>query len=353
MREPELAVVIPALDEAVALPALLAQLRAQRDVALEVVVADGGSRDATATLAAAADVTVVATPRGRGAQMNAGAAATRAPVLLFLHADSRLDHPRQLREALDALGDAGPDCAGHWPLRFARESSGRDFFYRWLEAKTALNRAGTVNGDQGLLLPRGLFEVLGRFDESLPFLEDARIAARIERQARWLLLPGRLTTSARRFEREGALRRYTLMALIMGLHAARCDAFFRRAPGVYAAQTDTAALRLGPWLALTARVLRESGPRGAIRTLLDAGRYTRRNSWQPFFWIDVAAGRAQHPRALAFHDRRVAPLLDHRAADALAAVLIAAWFLGALRLWCALFERGAPARYAVLPDSRA
>lgn len=346
----DLSVVIPTLDEAQALPALLAQLRAQQGLACEVVVADGGSTDDTAARAQAGGARVTAAPRGRGAQMNAGARLARGEFLLFLHADSRLPSSGTLAAALAALraeiAAHGPRCAGHFPLRFARREAGRDFFYRYLEAKTAVNRPGTVNGDQGLLLAAAYFQALGGFDERLPFLEDQRIAARIFEDGRWRVLPERLETSARRFEAEGAYRRYTLMSLIMGMHAAGADAFFARAPRVYAAQSETGRLRLGPYLALTRRVLHEAGWRGAGALLLRMGRYARQNFWQVFFAVDVARGRAARPRLLQFHDRRVAPLLNHAAADALAALLLAAWFLVVLPVACAVLERGPAAARA-------
>ena len=72
-----------------------------------VLVADGGSSDATATIAVAAGARVVAAPRGRGAQMNAAARLARGPMLLFLHADSRLPDPHLLAGALRALDTAG------------------------------------------------------------------------------------------------------------------------------------------------------------------------------------------------------------------------------------------------------
>lgn len=340
----DLSVIIPTLDEAQALPGLLQQLRAQQGLACEVVVADGGSADDTVALAQADGAHVTAAPRGRGAQMNAGARLARGEFLLFLHADSRLPSGGTLAAALAALRTAiaahGPRCAGHFPLRFVRRGGGHDFFYRYLEAKTALNRPGTINGDQGLLLAATYFQALGGFDERLPFLEDQRIAARIFEDGRWQVLPERLETSARRFEAEGAYRRYTLMSLIMGLHAAGADAFFTRAPRVYAAQSETGRLRLGPYLALARRVLREAGWRGASTMLLRAGRYARQNLWQMFFAVDVARGRAANPRLLRFHDRRMAPLLNHAAADVLAALLLAAWFLAVLPAACAVLERG-------------
>lgn len=332
----DLSIIIPTLDEAAALPTLLDQLRRQEGISCEVIVADGGSTDGTAALAQAGGARVVSAPRGRGAQMNAGARTAAGAQLLFLHADSELRSTRQLRAALDALrvrmATDGPRCAGHFALRFVRRLPGHELFYRYLEAKTALNRPGTINGDQGLLLPAEYFRELGGFDERLPFLEDQRIAARIFASGRMHVLPGPLLTSARRFEAEGAYRRYTVMSLIMGLHAAEADAFFARAGEIYASQGDTARLRVGAHLALAWRVLRDAGWRGALRILYRAGRYTRQNSWQPFFWGDVALGRVDAGRTplLAFHDRIVRPLTDNALFDALVAAAVALWFLGVL-----------------------
>lgn len=355
----ELSVIIPTLNEAAALPALLGDLRRQQGIALQVIVADGGSDDGTPAFAAHAGAHVVLAPRGRGAQMNAGAREAAAPWLLFLHADSRVENPTLLRDALEALKSHGPidtrpsgatqdrngplrqeRLAGHWSLRFARTRPGDERLYRYLEAKTALSRPGTINGDQGLLVAAELFGELGGYDERMPFLEDQRLAARIFERGRWILLPGELTTSARRFETEGAYRRYTLMALIMGLHAAGADEYFRHARRVYATQAETGRLMLGPQLALLRRVLREAGLRRALQIVWRASRYARQNAWQAFFWCDVALGRERRP-LLRFHDRVLGPVTNNVLFDALAFVLMSAWFLVLLPLGCAVLERRA------------
>lgn len=336
-----LSVIIPALNEAAALPALLDDLRRQQGVALQLIVADGGSADGTPALAAAAGATLVQAPRGRGAQMNAGAKAAQADVLLFLHADSRLESSTLLRDALAALKAAGPSSAGHFALRFARTQPGHTLFYRYLEEKTALNRPGTINGDQGLLIGATFFRELGGFDERLPFLEDQRLAAKVFEHGRWLTLPGALTTSARRFETEGAHRRYTLMALIMGLHAAGADEYFARAKEVYATQDATRRLNIGAQLTLVRRVLHEVGWRRACVILFRAGRYSRQNSWQLFYWWDVLLrpllGAGKYP-VLRFHDLIIRPLTDNRVFDALTAMLIAIWFLLVLPVAYALAD---------------
>jgi len=323
MSAPHLAVIIPTLDEADVLPDLLAQLQTQSGLTLEIVIADGGSSDATPALAIAAGARLVQAPRGRGTQMNAGARVAQAEFLLFLHADSELPDAGLLQGALAALRQE-PDrrIAGHFALRFRRRQPGHELFYRYLEAKTRLNRNGTVNGDQGLLLHRRYFAELGGFDDSLPFLEDARIAAKISASGRWQLLPGELHTSARRFESEGHEARYTLMALMMGLHAAGAHEFFAQAPQVYRAQAQTEGLALRPLLALARSVLRQ---RGIWKTLRAAGRYARGNGWQLFFWRDVRRNDGSR-RCLKFYDRRLAAALDHPFFDTLMALLLALWF---------------------------
>jgi rSAM/selenodomain-associated transferase 2 len=332
---PELAVVIPTLDEAGALPVLLDQLRRQERVALEVIVADGGSRDATIELARRYGARVVEAPRGRGAQMNAGARASVAPHLLFLHADTELTAAGQLRQALDALPQ---QHAGHFALRFARRSLGNGWFYRYLEEKSASGRAGTINGDQGLLIGRAFFDELGGYDERLPFLEDQRIAAKIFERGRWTLLPGKLLTSARRFEKEGPHRRYTVMSLIMGMHAAGADEFFALAPKVYAVQAETGRLRVGAYLALTWRVLIAAGWRRALTILWRAGRYSRQNAWQVFFWCDVALRLRSRP-LLRLYDRVLQPVTNNFVFDALGMALMSAWFLVALPVFYRATDR--------------
>lgn len=310
LAPPELSVIVPTLDEAEVLPGLLADLHGQQGVRLEVLVADGGSLDATAALAAAAGARVIAAPRGRGAQMNAAARLARGPMLLFLHADSRLPDPHLLAGALRALetaGQTGTPVAGHFPLCFDRRTDRHCLGYRYLEEKSALNREQTINGDQGLLLAAPFFARLGGFDESLPFLEDQRIAARIRACGRWLTLPGRLHTSARRFETEGFLRRYLLMGLIMAMHSLGREEFFAQAPQVYRVQRQTGRLLLTPYFRLLHSLARHHwGLHTTGTTLLRLGGYLRANLWQLFFFVDVLLRPLLRPGRyplIGLHDR--------------------------------------------------
>jgi rSAM/selenodomain-associated transferase 2 len=315
-------VVIPALDEARSLPLLLSQLAAQRDLRLQIVVADGGSGDDTARIARNAGAVVVLSPRGRGAQMNAGARAASAAHLVFLHADSQLPQPRLLADALAAIRDV-PRAAGHFPLRFAGASPAHATFYRYLEGKTRLNRVYTINGDQGLLIARAFFDEIGGFDESLPFLEDQRIAAKIFEHGHWIVLPGELVTSARRFETEGVRERYTLMALIMGLHAGGADDYFATAPRIYAAPDGR--LDLAAHVDAIANWLDALEPARRRRLWRQVGSFVRDNAWQLAYRRDVLVQDRSLTRLQAF-DRFIAPLLRNAAAQFTAALLTRAYF---------------------------
>ncbi len=319
-------VVIPALDEADTLPALLRDLAGQRGVNMDIIVADGGSRDATVMGSRTAGARVVTAARGRALQMNAGAAAARHAWLLFLHADSRFTATTQIADALAQL-IAMDDTyvAGHFALQFERQRAGAGLFYRYLEEKSASGRAYTINGDQGLLLRRDFFDELGGFDTRLPFLEDQRLATAIAARGRWTLLPHRLISSARRFETEGPAARYMLMAIIMAMHVSNLTLFFERAPAVYGQQADTRRLRVAPYFRLLWRLMAEIGPRASLRYWWRVAGFALDQSWQMFFLIDVVLrqrlGSGRYP-ATAFHDRVFAPAVHHRLGQAIALPIV-------------------------------
>ena len=194
--EAGLAVVIPTLNAAAGLPRALASLAPGRERIAEVLVSDGGSTDGTQALAEAGGARVVEAPRGRGSQLRAGAAATAAPWLLALHADSRLGPGWP--EALPADGRAGwfrlrlddPAPAARRVERLAN----------WRARRFAL-----PYGDQGLVLPRALYDAVGGYRD-LPLMEDVDLVRRIGRR-RLAELDADIATSAARYRRDGYWRR--------------------------------------------------------------------------------------------------------------------------------------------------
>jgi rSAM/selenodomain-associated transferase 2 len=204
-----LAIVVPTLDEEEALRRNLPAALAAAD---EVVVSDGGSRDGTLEVARALGVPIVCGPAGRGGQLNRGAAATQAELLLFLHADTTLppDAPRLVREAI-AAGAA----AGAFRLRFDSDLA-RMRLGAWLiNQRTRLTRLPL--GDQAQFVTRRAFARLGGFHD-WPILEDIDFMWRL-RGERLALIASPVTTSARRFLGRGVVRTVTTNWLIWLLFA--------------------------------------------------------------------------------------------------------------------------------------
>ncbi len=199
-----IAVIIPALDEAAQIAATIASARAPG--VREIVVVDGGSRDETVAVARAAGARVISAPRGRARQMNAGAACTTAPILLFLHADTRL--PPGFDEAvMRALAD--PQVAGgRFDVRLEPSSPLLALTAALINLRSRFSRLST--GDQAQFLPRAVFEAVGGFPD-LPLMEDLALSRALKRRGRIACLRARVTTSSRRWVQDGPLRTILLM----------------------------------------------------------------------------------------------------------------------------------------------
>jgi rSAM/selenodomain-associated transferase 2 len=194
----DLAVVIPTLDEERVLARCLAAVGA--GAGLEVVVADGGSRDATREIAALSGARVVTGPRGRGPQLNAGASSTTAPRLLFVHADCELPAGWRpaLRRALDDPGTALACFRLHTVSSAGAGRTGpRGLWLRGLDLRSFLPLL--PYGDQGFGVRREVFDALGGFPE-IPLMEDLAFARACRRRGRIRRLPLAVRTTARRFE---------------------------------------------------------------------------------------------------------------------------------------------------------
>jgi len=202
-----LSIVVPTLDEATALPDTLALLQPLRDAGHEIIVADGGSSDATQAMAAPLADRVLAAPRGRAAQMNAGADVARGDVLVFLHADTRID-PALLARLAATL----PATRARWG-RFDVAIEGRSRLLPVVAAMMNLRSrlTGIATGDQAMFVERALFNAVGGFPP-LPLMEDIALSRRLKAAAgRPLCLRGPIVTSGRRWDRHGAWRTVAAM----------------------------------------------------------------------------------------------------------------------------------------------
>jgi rSAM/selenodomain-associated transferase 2 len=246
----KVSVVIPVLNERCALPAMIEALRARRGIAdsatlrnissnaivsksaiSEIIVADGGSTDGTlALLRDQPDIFLLSAPRGKGPQLNAGAARATGDVLLFLHADCILS---QL--AFDALQSALADRAvlgGAFYLRFAEARPRSLRFVAWgINLRARLR--GSATGDQGIFVRRDVFQSIGGAPD-WPLFEDVELVQRIKRAGKFVVLKTPLTVSGRRYIEHGVFRTalliYSLrLAYWLGVPPERLKNWFRDA----------------------------------------------------------------------------------------------------------------------------
>jgi len=202
----KLSIIMPVLDEGEGIAPTLDALGDMRALGAEVIVVDGGSRDATIQRARLRTDRVLSAPRGRALQMNAGAAKATGDVLLFLHADTRL--PRHA----DLVVLTGLERSGRAWGRFNIKIEGRSpllLLVGWL-MNLRSRLTGIATGDQAIFVRRDTFQAIGGFAE-IPLMEDVALCKRLKGVSRPLCLSERVVTSGRRWEKNGVLNTIVLM----------------------------------------------------------------------------------------------------------------------------------------------
>ena len=199
MRAP-ISVVIPTLNAEQSLPETLRSLVEGLEAGLirELIISDGGSEDASGAIAQAWGAEVITGPPSRGGQLRRSCAAARGDWLLILHADTRLSEGWS-KTVLQHL--ASSQQAGWFRLRFDGGGWPGRLVAGWANLRS---RAGLPYGDQGLLLPRALYEHVGGFDD-VPLMEDVRIARALKGHLQGL--DAFAITSAAKYHQQGWLRR--------------------------------------------------------------------------------------------------------------------------------------------------
>lgn len=215
----QLSIIIPTYQEEGQIGPLVRYLRTQCPdaAATEILVADGGSTDQTKAQAAAAGATVLTCPRkGRAAQLNYGACQANGELLYFLHADSI--PPAGFRQLLlDAVAKGAQ--SGCFRLAF-------DWTHPLLQFSAWLTRLPwncLRFGDQSLFATRTAFAQAGGYREDLIIMEDQEIISRLQQQGPFRVLPRALTTSARKYRENGAVRLQAIFTLLYLLYQLGAD----------------------------------------------------------------------------------------------------------------------------------
>lgn len=202
----QISIIIPTLNEAVALETSLPALQLYRERGHEIIVVDGGSHDRTLAVARPQVDRLMQTVKGRAHQMNEGAEVAKHAILLFLHADSFL--PEQADELIAQALEADNRHWGRFDIRLSNDS----LIYRVIEQSVNWRSAlsGIATGDQAIFVKKRSFEDVGFFDR-IPLMEDVALSKKLRKVSAPCRLKQPVQTSSRRWEKHGVLRTILLM----------------------------------------------------------------------------------------------------------------------------------------------
>ena len=210
-----ISVVIPTLNAGASLPAMLDRVSlGKRSLVQEIIVSDGGSRDATLEIAVRANCTVVQGPPGRGEQLRYGALQAQGRWLLFLHADTRLAAGWEEAASNFVQRTGEQHRAAVFTFKLDDQTKSARLLERVVAARVKL--LGLPYGDQGLLLSRTFYDEVGGF-RSMPLMEDVDLVRRLGR-ANLETLAVSAVTSADRYRRNGYVHRMVRNAACLCLY---------------------------------------------------------------------------------------------------------------------------------------
>ncbi|HBH60511.1 MAG TPA: glycosyltransferase [Nitrospiraceae bacterium] len=195
----KISVIIMTLNEEELIEGLMMVLRGVSDI--EIIVSDGGSIDRTCRVAGKYTDKIIRGTRGRGVQLNAGAAQATGDILWFLHVDSIPpdNFKYHILETLEKPGVAG----GAFTLEIDSDLSSLRLITRVVELRSMIS--GIPYGDQGIFVKRELFEKVNGF-KNIPLMEDIDFGRRLKREGKIAIIRPKIKTCARAWERDGALK---------------------------------------------------------------------------------------------------------------------------------------------------
>lgn len=197
---PDVSIIVPVLNEAAVLAEFLEQFVAWRGRGDEVIVVDGGSRDASRDIVEPNCDQVISAQRGRASQLNAGAQVAHGRILWFVHADTKIS-PTARNALIGACAQANA-----WG-RFDVGIDDRSVIFRAIEASMNMRSrmTGIATGDQGIFVRRELFDAVGGF-RPIALMEDIELSKSLRERAKPYCLGRLLTTSSRRWRERGVLK---------------------------------------------------------------------------------------------------------------------------------------------------
>jgi len=201
-----ISVIVPALNEAASLQTTLAALQGLRHRGHEIILVDGGSSDATISVARPLVDTVLQAARGRAVQLQAGALAASGDVLWFLHADTRA--PRHADRLIAAALQDGGTQWGRFDVQLSEHRVALRLVATLMNIRSRLS--GIATGDQGIFVRRTLYDAVGGFPP-IPLMEDIALSRALRRHGRPAVIMQRLQSSPRRWEQHGIVRTILLM----------------------------------------------------------------------------------------------------------------------------------------------
>ncbi len=203
----KLSIIIPALNEADNISQTLDSLQNLRKTGHEIIIVDGGSKDATCFIAKSKVDRLITCEPGRARQMNTGARLATGAILIFLHSDTTL--PANIEDIFMKIGKKS-----YWG-RFDIRLSGESTIFRLIEwmINTRSRFTGVATGDQAIFMTRELFQTVGGYP-NIPLMEDIALSKRLKRISSPVCIPRYVVTSSRRWEENGILKTILLMWML-------------------------------------------------------------------------------------------------------------------------------------------
>ena len=208
MKIAKISIIIPVLNEALAISTVIERLGDASDI--EIIVLDGGSEDETVNIAKSFSIKVICTTPGRASQMNAGAAMATGDILLFLHGDTIL--PTNFDTLIREILQDSQVIAGAFELRIDSQRRGVRLIERMVNLRSHF--LSMPYGDQGIFLKTAVFHDIGGFP-NLPIMEDFELIRCLRKEGKIAIIPAPVITSGRRWEKLGVVKTTLINQLIV------------------------------------------------------------------------------------------------------------------------------------------